>query len=377
MRSDTWKWPFTWEGRVERLPYFLTGAILVAVKYAIDRWVAARFGESWQIWNYFLPIRDLSLVELGNRQPQLYAILWAISIPFFWMGLALTLRRLHDAGKSAGWIFLFFAPAANLALFLWLSLAPSAPLGAVRHIEARERASAPGARRAALGMAFSVLLGVVLVSLGARCLQGYGWGLFLGVPFLTGFVSSWFLNFDSPRSKLKTIGGGTLTVVLLGMVLFGFAYEGLLCLLMALPLALPFAIAGGLVARCILRSRTPGSAGPTLAAGMALLPLLMFAEHAAKIEPPVFSVTTGVTIDAPPAVVWKNVIAFPPLAPPEEWLFRAGIAYPTSGEIVGRGPGAVRYCHFSTGDFVEPLPCGMKTGCSHSTFLPSRSPCAS
>ena len=53
--------------------------------------------------------------------------------------------------------------------------------------------------------------------------------------------------------------------------------------------------------------------------------------------------------------MWKNVIAFPPLAPPKEWLLRAGIAYPTSGQIVGSGPGAVRYCRFSTGDFVEPI----------------------
>ena len=72
-------------------------------------------------------------------------------------------------------------------------------------------------------------------------------------------------------------------------------------------------------------------------------------------DPPVIAVTTSITIDAPAAVVWKNVIAFPPLAPPKEWLFKAGIAYPTSGQVVGSGPGAVRYCHFSTGDFIEPI----------------------
>jgi hypothetical protein len=69
----------------------------------------------------------------------------------------------------------------------------------------------------------------------------------------------------------------------------------------------------------------------------------------------VISVTTSITIEAPVSVVWKNVVAFPPLAAPEEWLFRAGIAYPTSAQIVGSGAGAVRYCRFSTGDFVEPI----------------------
>jgi hypothetical protein len=132
-------------------------------------------------------------------------------------------------------------------------------------------------------------------------------------------------------------------------------YEGLACLAMSLPLALPFSLAGGLAAWHCLRgdSRTPAS--PTFGALLAIVPLAMAGEYAARLEPPVVPVTTSVTVDAPASVVWKSVIAFPPLATPEEWVFRAGIAYPMSAEIVGSGPGAVRYCRFSTGDFVEPI----------------------
>jgi hypothetical protein len=36
-------------------------------------------------------------------------------------------------------------------------------------------------------------------------------------------------------------------------------------------------------------------------------------------------------------------------------VFRAGIAYPMRAEIRGEGVGAVRYCVFSTGAFVEPI----------------------
>ena len=57
----------------------------------------------------------------------------------------------------------------------------------------------------------------------------------------------------------------------------------------------------------------------------------------------------------PPDVVWKYVIAFPPLAPPKEWVFDLGVAYPQRAFIVGHGPGATRYCMFSTGAFVEPI----------------------
>jgi len=355
MRQDLWKWLFTWEGRVERLPYFLAGTVLVAVKYVIDSSVAAHFGESWRIWNYFLPPRDASLFGLGGRQPELYGILWAIAIPFFWIGIALTLRRLRDAGKPAAWIFLFFVPLANLALFLWLTLAPSASGGIAKDIPTEDLRTGARARGAALGIVLSVALGLVLVILSAHVFMRYAWGLFLGVPFLTGFVSSWFLNVKTSQSHFRTIAVSTLTTLLIGLSLIGLRYEGLICLLMALPLALPFSIAGGLVARYVLGCRNRPSTPPTFAAWLVVLPLLMFAEHAAKLEPPLVSVTTRVTIDAPVSTVWKNVIAFPPLTAPHEWLFRAGIAYPLSAKIEGSGVGAVRHCRFSTGDFVEPI----------------------
>jgi len=328
---------------------------LVAVKYAIDWAVAAQFGETWRIWNYFIPSRDVSVFGLGGRQPALYGILWAIAIPFFWVGIALTLRRLQDAGKSAGWVFLFFVPLANLALFLWLSLAPSSPAPILDDVATDALPSKSRRRGAILGIGLAVAIGLALVMLGAHVLMMYSWGLFLGIPFVIGFVSSWFLNVETPHSRFDTIKLSMVTIFLLGLALIGLRVEGLVCLLMALPLAFPFSIAGGLVARYILQCRNRSAAPTPFAACLAILPLMMIAEHAAKPEPPVVSVTTSIKIDAPVSVVWKNVIAFPPLASPEEWLFRAGIAYPTSAQIIGSGSGAVRYCRFSTGDFVEPI----------------------
>lgn len=355
MKPESWKWLFTWEGRVQRLPYLFAGTILSGVKYAIDSSVASHFGETWRIWNYFLPAGNVSVFELGRRQPEMYAILWAIAIPFFWVGIALSLRRLRDAGLRVGWIFLFFVPVANLLLFLLLSFVPSNLKPLSEHMVADQFRRTGKLRREVIGVAIAVALGIALAVWGTQVLVVYSWGLFLGVPFLTGFVASWFLNAKATQSALKTIAVSALTPFLIGLALLSLGREGLICLLMAVPLALPFSIAGGLVARCILQSRQLVVAPPTFAACVAILPLMMFVEHAAKLDPPVNAVTTSITIDAPVSVVWRNVVSFPPLAPPDEWLFRAGIAYPTSGQIVGSGPGAVRYCHFSTGDFVEPI----------------------
>jgi hypothetical protein len=79
----------------------------------------------------------------------------------------------------------------------------------------------------------------------------------------------------------------------------------------------------------------------------------------AAIEPAggqvVHEVQSSVIIDASPAAVWPHVIAFREIPEPDDWLFRAGVAYPIRARIDGTGVGAVRYCVFSTGSFIEPI----------------------
>jgi hypothetical protein len=288
----------------------------------------------------------------------MYLILWAIAIPFFWICIALTRRRLRDIGRGAGWTLLLFLPFANLALFLWLALALGTSLS-----DDPETADPPSLamkyRLAISGVLLAATIGLILVLVSTLALARYSTPLFLGVPFLAGFVASWFLNLRSSHEIPETIGVSMIPITLIAMALILFRIEALVCLVMALPLAVPFSIAGGMAARDILRGYHD-SHGRPVAACVAIIPLLMIAEFAARLEPPVIPVTTSITIDAPASVVWKNVISFPPLAPPspaspKDWIFLTGIAYPASGQIVGSGVGAIRYCRFSTGDFVEPI----------------------
>lgn len=67
-------------------------------------------------------------------------------------------------------------------------------------------------------------------------------------------------------------------------------------------------------------------------------------------------VTSVIDIDAPPEVVWDHIVVWNPIPRGElPWYFKTGIAYPTHARIEGTGVGAVRYCEFSTGAFVEPI----------------------
>ena len=351
-----WKYFFTFEGRIDRARYFITGTFLLALKYFTDALIAARFLVPWHVWSYFLPPRPLTSTAFGQDVHKLYFILWAVAIPFFWTGISFTVRRLRDSGHRIGWLFLFFLPVANLFFFLYLSLAPTAAQSE-RSLSAEQDAEAatPSFGTPLLGVLVAAFLGLLLVLFSANLLAQYAWGLFLGVPFVVGFVASWLFNSATLHSRAQTISVAVLALLVIGLALIGLRLEGMVCLAMALPLAVPFAIAGALAARRIPQAGPPRLPRPGTTASIAILPLLMFVEHAARLEPPVRPVVTSITIAAPAATVWRNVIAFPPLAPPRELLFRSGIAYPIGATISGTGVGAVRRCRFSTGDFVEPI----------------------
>lgn len=343
------KWLFCWEGRVTRTQYFVAGTLLVLLKYAIDSNIAARYGLPWKMWYYLAPPSQSSLWDWGL---DFYANLWAAAIPFFWIGINLTVRRLRDAGHSPRWALLFFVPFVNFVLFTWLSVAlPATPAAAEKITHIRPLQSDPAL---AICVGLPALLGFVLVLLSAQWLALYAWGLFLGVPFLLGFVSAMLLNARALHSQAATVAVGLACMLVTAAALIGFAWEGLGCLVMAVPLALPFVLAGSAIGWSIQASKERPPT-PTLAAWVFLVPLMMLGEHAAHLQPPVLPVVTSVTINAPAEVVWKKVIAFSPIEGRREWLFQTGIAYPKSAKIVGSGPGATRYCRFSTGDFVEPI----------------------
>lgn len=341
------KWLVTWNGTVTRSQYAAAGFLLTAAKYLIDRRVAGSYGVDWYIWNYFLPTRTNSL--FGAPMPRMYAALWAIALPFFWVGLSLTLRRLRSAGARPGWIFLFFVPVANLVFFLTLCTLPERGAEPEMGVLAHEGYSA-----AIAGIMISVAICIAVAVLSISGLHLYGNALFLGVPFFLGFTSSAIYNVRGTKGPWSSAVVAIASVVVAGLLLFGFAYEGLICLLMAMPLALPLAVTGGLLAERLLSYRRR-PASPTMAAWIFVLPLAIIAEYQAHVQPPLLHVTTSIEINAPPEVVWDNVISFPPLPPPRSWLFQTGIAFPTAGQIYGHGVGAVRHCKFSTGEFVEPI----------------------
>jgi uncharacterized membrane protein YhaH (DUF805 family) len=345
---------FTFEHRVDRRTYLVSGLALAALKYAGDLllvWSAT--GRLWSLRDYLSPVHTLVSAKLAGAPPALLPVLALWALPFLWVGISMSMRRALDAGRSAWSSLLFFVPGVSYAYMALMCALPSRPASA-RHSWARDQPR-PYERRlpgALVAIAAGAALGLGMLALSVFAIQSYGVSLFLGTPFVVGALTAFLFNRRYPASGRETQEVVLMTLACVGGATLATAAEGAVCLLMAFPLALGLGAMGAVLGRRIaLYDRGP-TANALLA--VALLP----AGAALDAHRPVTAereVRSAVVVDAPPDVVWRYVVAFPPLPEPRELVFRAGIAYPRHAVITGTGVGAVRRCVFSTGAFVEPI----------------------
>jgi uncharacterized membrane protein YhaH (DUF805 family) len=337
--------------RVDRRVYFLSGAGLMVVKYLVDAAVVWQItGRWWSPFDYLSPLGAVRATALRGVTPGVVLGLAVWTLPFMWVGVSMSLRRAVDAGRSAWVALLFFVPFAKYLLMLVLSLLPSVPQATWR-VRLPTPQLDERLKSALLGIGAALAITIPTVLLGVYFKRSYSFGLFLGTPFTAGWVSGQVFNTRHPRGAGETVRVALLATVLAGGVLLAFAAEGAFCLALAFPLAALVAIPGSLLGRSVaLRGAEPSSG-----VGMAALaaPLLVLAEP--RLPPPTYEVVSVVDVAAPPERVWASVVSFPTLPPPTELLFRIGVAAPERARIEGLGVGAVRYCDFTTGSFVEPI----------------------
>lgn len=360
--SDLWDW----RGTTGRGKYVALGVALFALKHNLDRLIAHAYGRPWSLFNYWMVNERAGVGDVPEGRMKFYAVLVAAAVPFIWAGVVLTLKRLRSAGLPLWLVALFFVPFLNLFFFLLLSVVPA------RNDSSGVRARSSSGERfrdalgrvipdnawgsAAMGVLLTAVFSTGMTVLSVKGLGNYGWGLFVGLPFFLGLISALIHGFHRPRTLASCIGVSTLSVVFVGLGLMALAVEGIICLVMAAPLALVLALCGGVIGYVIQRRpEFHAESFQVFALLVFALPSFMGLEHAARLESPLYEVRTSVVIDAPPEKVWQNLVAFGELPPPRERLFQTGIAYPIRADIEGRGVGAVRYCVFSTGAFVEPI----------------------
>ena len=180
----------------------------------------------------------------------------------------------------------------------------------------------------------------------------YGVALFILRPFLIGFCPTIIYGLKQHVTRKVAFEIGFLTLGLFSIGLLVFAIEGIICIAMIAPIGALLTWLGSLCAYAIVK-KSLNNGTTFLLLWIGLIPIVSFIEKDTK--PKLLSVVTSIEINANPQTVWENVIEFPQLNEPTEFIFKTGIAYPINAKIKGTGVGAVRYCNFTTGSFIEPV----------------------
>jgi uncharacterized membrane protein YhaH (DUF805 family) len=351
---------FDWDGQVGRARYLGTGLVLLAVKHNLDRLLAYMFGYRWSPISYWVFISPTGGIKALTPDDQMfYVVLLLFAMPFMFIGTAMTLQRLRDAGLPLWLVMLFYLPFLNLIFFAILSVIPSrqtVPEGSKFASKIGRLIPESEFGSAVFGILVTALLAVLETVLSTNGLGQYGWGLFVGIPFFLGLNSTMIYGFHRPRSLGRCLLVALLSIALVGLALIAFAIEGIICLAMALPISIPIALFGGAIGYVLQKRLTLSTSTLRVASVFCLLlPGMFLLEYTVGETAPMYEQKTSIVIKSDPQTVWKHVVSFSELPPPTEAMFKTGIAYPIRAEMHGHGVGAERHCVFSTGAFLEPI----------------------
>ncbi|MCA1761846.1 MAG: DUF805 domain-containing protein [Flavobacteriales bacterium] len=340
-------------GQIGRRDYIIWGIALFALKYNLDRLLAMASGRKWFVTEYWGQF-DPASRSFQSYDIQFYVLLLLLSLPFIWFGTALTLKRLRSAALPGWLVVAFFLPFINILFFAVLSAVPER-ISSDGNLAKRSKflpASKMGSALAAVGITGGIAMG--LTALLIDLMGEYGWSIFVGIPFVSGFAAVIIFGNNRQISLSEAISVALASLAICCALLFLIAFEGIICLVMAFPIGMLLAAMGAVLGYFLVRKR-PVSTLQVCTAPLLVLVLLSNEEHQNTEAPPMLQVVTSIEVDANKSEVWTELVAFSAIDEPKDWLFKTGIAYPTHSEISGTGVGAIRECNFTTGPFVEPI----------------------
>ena len=194
------------------------------------------------------------------------------------------------------------------------------------------------------------LLATALVAWGVRGLERYGYGLFVGLPIVTGLLTALLYIRGREWRWLPAMGLTAVNLLLCAGWLLMFRIEGGMCIFLAALLVAVMALLGLLICWFIDRLGEPNDFH---ALALLILPLFMKWEAGTTPELPLMEETSVIEVNASPETVWRFIPSFPEIpGDPPGWM-ATGLACPLRAEMDGSGPGAARRCVLTTGIMPE------------------------
>ena len=181
-----------------------------------------------------------------------------------------------------------------------------------------------------------------------------------GVPFCIGFIAVWlgpYRQSNMVRDIFIPAWLASLSCLVVALVL---VLEGLICVIIWLPMVIILSGLGGLFAALLLKVVTARRDRNRCVALVVLLPFCIAPlEKLRPYSSEVKTVPTEIKIHAEPETVWQQIRSVPSIQVTEQspsfshWL---GFPRPLEAKLIGEGVGAVRYATFERGVlFVETI----------------------
>ncbi|MFK7900563.1 MAG: hypothetical protein AB8B61_07375 [Cyclobacteriaceae bacterium] len=202
---------------------------------------------------------------------------------------------------------------------------------------------------------FPSLVSALLVGFSINNFMEYWLGIFILAPFFIGLISSLIKGYKTPVKFNICLKITFLGLIFFCLSLIILAIEGVVCIVMASPIGIISAFLGCYVGYILQKKNIKNVLSILVIAHTTILPSFTFVESKLDKTNKVYPVTTKVIVSASKQQVWDRLLEFKKIDSPLSFIFRNGISYPIDSKIIGKGIGAIRYCNFSTGSFVEPI----------------------
>lgn len=333
-----------WPELARRFAYVAASLLLIASQNLATWGVRQAFSDdrAFDLEFWLTPLGNA--MSIYSLPPIWGAAIFAYCLLVAWLLALMSFRLARRTNRGFILAVLSVVPVLQLGAILL-----NAALPAREADDETQQSRATSAKNVTMGLIAGIAVIVLAVLISAVTFGAYGWGLFVMTPFIVGITCGYLVNEQSDLGVSATMklviaaaGLGSLALVVL-------ALEGIVCIILAAPLAIPVVMLGGVIGRGLAIARH-NRRNPL--ASVAVLPMVFMLEAAVPPEAPIVT-HYEIEIAAPAQQVWQALISSEPIAPTPGLPALAGLAYPIKGTLKGEGLGATRTGEFSTGTATE------------------------
>ena len=184
-------------------------------------------------------------------------------------------------------------------------------------------------------------------------LIGYGLSFFVFLPFALGYILG--------KSTIKTISlwGLVISLAIFFILLLAGGLEGMVCILMAMPLIIVAVALGAFVKYLIKKNRNKDNQDNLIKSS--ILPFCLFLTFAfietelTKTEQFVLEVKSEITLPYSPIQVYETIKSVDTLDAEKPFLMKLDLPVPQKCVLEEEKVGGIRTCYFEGGQIVEKI----------------------